>query len=577
MTVVVDEQVDHGNTLQWPATTPDGIARAAALSILGAQSRTATSVVTYHADGSLLIVVDDEARAEGLLEMLPRDELHCTFLVADPERRQIGLSEVAGLDLVHARVAHFSGHLGQFLVRVAEDNESRNLAKMVGHQREEFDLVLDLGAKPLKTAAIPPPGYFAPGSDAECRETLQTLPEMVGEFDKPKYFHYDPDICAHASSRIVGCTRCLDACPTVAIRSLADRIEVDPFLCQGGGICATACPTGAITYQFPRVSDLLDNLRRALRRYHDEQGRSPWLLILDDSAGADIAAPATGRIPESVIPVMVEEVGSLGMDGWLSALCYGAHGVSIGCTPVLSKQVRDELRHQVEIANTLLAGFGLPSDRIRMLDVDSDNGWWSELPSGSKEQVVTPTGFAAMEEKRTALHLALDHLYENAPKSPQRVELPEGSPFGTLNVDSNKCTLCMACVSVCPSSALYDGEDLPKLQFIENNCVQCGICERACPEGAIDLHPSYTCDSEKRSRKRTLHEEKPFLCVHCSKPFTTEKMMERIRSKLSGHWMYQDPKQRKRLEMCEDCRVEDMFADGGSLDVYDKPGDGSPE
>jgi len=71
MTAAVDEQADYGTTLRWPATTPDGIARAAALSILAAQSRTATSVVTYHAGGSLLIVVDDEARAEGLLQMLP--------------------------------------------------------------------------------------------------------------------------------------------------------------------------------------------------------------------------------------------------------------------------------------------------------------------------------------------------------------------------------------------------------------------------------------------------------------------------------------------------------------------------
>lgn len=572
MTAAVDEQIAGNRVLQWPASTPDGIARSAALSILSGRPRAATAVVSYQAANSLLVVVDDKARAEALLELLPRDHLHCTFLVSEPGRRRIGLLEIDGLDLVHARVAHFSGHLGSFLVRVAEDEESRNLARTVGHQREEFDLVLDLGASPLNAAAVPPPGYFAPASDEACRGVLETLPGMVGEFDKPKYFDYDPDICAHVSSRIVGCTRCLDACPTVAIRSLAERIEVDPFLCQGGGICATACPTGAITYQFPRISDLLDNLRRALRCYHEEQGRSPWLLILDDSAGAEIAAPATDRIAESVIPVMVEEVGSLGMDGWLSALCYGAHGVSIACTPVLPAQVRSELSHQVEVANTLLASFGLPPDRIRMLDIAPDSSWWSELPAGSKEQVVTPTGFAAMEEKRTTLHLALDHLYENAPKSPQRVELPPGSPFGSLNVDSNKCTLCMACVSVCPSSALYDGEDLPMLQFIENNCVQCGICERACPEGAISLHPSYACDRDKRSRKRTLNEEKPFLCIRCSKPFTTEKMMQRIRDKLAGHWMYQDPGQRRRLEMCEDCRVEDMFSDGGSPDVYDKPG-----
>jgi hypothetical protein len=36
--------------------------------------------------------------------------------------------------------------------------------------------------------------------------------------------------------------------------------------------------------------------------------------------------------------------------------------------------------------------------------------------------------------------------------------------------------------------------------------------------------------------------------------------------KLSGHWMFQQkPEQLARLRMCEDCRVKDMFRDGGGL------------
>lgn len=571
MTSVVDEQATAETGLSWPATTADGIARAAALEVLNARPRTPTALVTYEAKSSLLILVDNRARAESMLDVLPRDELHCTFLVSDPARERIRLGELGGLDVVEGRVAHFEGYLGKFLLRVAEDGETRNLARVAGHDREDFDLVLDLGANALSTASIPPPGYFAPQSEAALKEALASLPEMVGEFDKPRYFDYDPDICAHASSRITGCTRCLDACPTLAIRSLPDRIDVDPFLCQGGGICATACPTGAITYQYPRVSDLLEKLRRALRCYHDEDGRRPWLLILDDALGREIASPAVDRIPESVLPLFVEEVGSLGMDAWLAALCYGAHGLSIACTPALAEPVRKELVHQVEIANTLLGALGLPADRIRTLEISAGSHWWTELPTDSKEQVVTPTGFAAVEEKRTTLRLALDHLYENAPRSPQRVALPAGSPFGEIDVDSGKCTLCMGCVSVCPASALHDGDDLPKLQFIEDHCVQCGICERACPEDAITLRPLYTYDSDKRSAKRTLNEEKPFLCIRCGKPFTTEKMMQRIRDKLAGHWMYQDAAQQKRLQMCEDCRVEDLFLENRSLDPFGEP------
>lgn len=573
MTAVADDQTASGTSTKWPAATPDGVARAAALEILNAKARTPTTQVTYQAGNSLLLVVEGRGEAEAMLDVLPAEALQITILVADPKKARIELSGLGGHELVHARVAHFEGHLGRFVVRVAEDDQPRNLAKTTGQQREDFDLVLDLSGKPHIQSVVPPPGYYAPRSEQELNEVLAALPEMVGEFDKPRYVHYNADICAHGSSQITGCTRCLDACPTSAIQSLVERIEVDPFLCQGGGICATACPTGAITYQYPRVSDLLENLRRSLRRYHDEDGGAPWLLILDDNDGRDIAAAAAANIPENVIPLYVEEVGSVGMESWLAALCYGAHGISIACTGApMSEQLRGELAHQVRVANSLLGALGLPVDRIRLLDIAGQTEWWSELPSSGIEQVVPPTGFAAVEEKRTNLRLALDHLYENAPESPERVVLPPGSPFGEINVDRDKCTLCMACVSVCPASALHDGEDLPMLRFIESNCVQCGICESACPEDAIDLRPLYTYDSEKRSRMRTLNEEKPFPCARCGKPFTTEKMMATIHGKLADHWMFQDEAQRKRLEMCEDCRVQDMFSGDGGLDPYDKPG-----
>jgi ferredoxin len=571
MTAAVNDQIAAETEPVWPASTPDGTARAAALEILKVRAGTPTSLVTYQSGNSLLLVVEGREEAESLLDALPAGALHITILVSDPKKSRIELTELGGFELVRARVTHFSGHLGKFVVRVAEDDEQRNLARIVGHRREEFDLVLDLCARPSVRAAVPPPGYYAPQSEKALDEALGVLPEMVGEFDKPKYFHYNPDICAHGSSRISGCTRCLDACPTSAIQSLVDKIEVDPFLCQGGGICTTACPTGAITYQFPRVSDLLENLRRALRRYYDEGGHAPWLLILDDADGRELAASVAADIPENVIPLFVEEVGSLGMDAWLAALCYGAHGITIACTASpMTRQVRDELNHQVRITTALLGGLGLPVDCIRLLDVSADNRWWMELPLAGGEALVPPTGFAAMEEKRTNLRLALDHLYENAPESPQRIELPAGSPFGDIVVDRDQCTLCMACVSVCPASALHDGEELPMLRFIESNCVQCGICESACPEDAISLRPGYTCDSDARSRMRTLNEEKPFLCVRCGKAFTTEKMMDTIRGKLADHWMFQDEEQRKRLEMCEDCRVQDMFAKSGGLDPYEK-------
>jgi ferredoxin len=123
----------------------------------------------------------------------------------------------------------------------------------------------------------------------------------------------------------------------------------------------------------------------------------------------------------------------------------------------------------------------------------------------------------------------------------------------------------MGCVSVCPTSALRAGGDTPQLRFAEWSCVQCGLCERACPERAITRSPRILYEAAGQRAVRVLHEEAPFRCVSCGKPFATASVMRRMREKLAGHWMFQKPEALRRLEMCEDCRVKDMFREGGGL------------
>jgi ferredoxin len=180
------------------------------------------------------------------------------------------------------------------------------------------------------------------------------------------------------------------------------------------------------------------------------------------------------------------------------------------------------------------------------------------LPAG---QVRQAANFVAMgNDKRGTLRLALQHLQSQTSTSSRRVtSLERGAPFGEVRVDPVACTLCMSCVSACPTHALLDGRGLPQLNFREWNCVQCGLCERTCPENAITLNARFVHDVEARERPRTLHEEQPFCCVACGKPFATRSVIEKMSRKLEGHWMFQSEEARKRMQMCDDCRVRDMF------------------
>ena len=169
-----------------------------------------------------------------------------------------------------------------------------------------------------------------------------------------------------------------------------------------------------------------------------------------------------------------------------------------------------------------------------------------------------PATYAGSEDKRAVLRAAIDHLVSQTSNAPPEISLPVGTPFGEVRVDKEKCTLCMGCVSVCPAGAILDNKDRPCLSFIEWNCVQCGLCENACPEQAIDLKARLLTDSNSRMERRILNEEEPFKCLGCGKPFTTQSMIEKMEEKLAGHRMFEGDGMR-RLKLCEDCRVKDMF------------------
>ena len=155
------------------------------------------------------------------------------------------------------------------------------------------------------------------------QKALLEIVDMVGQYDKPRYVRYDPVICVHSRSRKTGCSRCLDVCPTSAISSAGDTVEIDPQVCAGCGACASVCPTGAATYQRPGGNSLFDRLRALLGSYRAAGGGDPVLLLYDGRHGAQmIAAMArAGRgLPGHVLPFALNEVTQVGLDFLASAL-----------------------------------------------------------------------------------------------------------------------------------------------------------------------------------------------------------------------------------------------------------------
>ncbi len=441
---------------------------------------------------------------------------------------------------------------------------------------ERFDLVLDLGAEAAIKLKQPPQGYLAPGRDPLAQALAAgQLAQLVGEFEKPKFFAYNAKTCAHSRSAKAGCNNCIDTCSTGAISADGDHVKVEPRLCMGCGGCATVCPSGAMTHVYPRVPDLGRRLKTLLGTYRGAGGKDACVLFHNAGTSRDLIARLgrraqpgkRGGLPARVIPLEVHSVAALGMDTLLGALAYGASQVVL----LASEQEADEygpaVEKQMRHAQTIVNALGYAGLHFKWLAAEDtvvlEREVWALAPART---VADPASFNLSADKRSTLEFAIEHLARLAPTPQEEIALEPGAPWGRVKVNRDTCTLCMACVGACPASALVDGRDQPLLKFIERNCVQCGLCVNTCPEKAITLAPRLLLSSQAKA-EQVLHEAVPFNCVRCGTPFGNKQMIDNMMGKLGMHPMFSGDGL-KRLQMCADCRVIDMMENKNEQTIF---------
>jgi ferredoxin len=270
--------VNIRETAGWSKDAKAAGPKMAALIAAAAEPATEMSYVALNSEGVTLLYGTDERVIEAA--NLLKDHLDITVLIKQPA--DVAPRRVTEFPVVKGTIRQAKGYLGKFEITVddyAAPQPSSRGALTFGASKNgavsRCDILIDLsGGAPLFPAADLRDGYLRadPGDPAAVLRAVLKARDLTGSFDKPRYIAFTEDLCAHSRSKIVGCRRCLDLCPTGAIAPNGDHVAIDPQICAGCGQCAAACPTGAAAYALPPSDALLRKLRTLLGAYREAGG-----------------------------------------------------------------------------------------------------------------------------------------------------------------------------------------------------------------------------------------------------------------------------------------------------------------
>ncbi len=534
----------------WSSDPASKLPKMAALVAEAALPAPSEKVMDVRSEG-LCLIIGAEPVAIPAAEAL-KEHLGVTVLLTDGS----DLPVTRAYDVIRGQLKTAQGALGQFSVQIdaLEQLEpgGRGVPQLTAPRdggRSECDIILDLtGGTPLFPAPEKREGYLRadPAHAPSVSEAVMKASHLVGTFEKPLYIKAEPLLCAHSRASQTGCSRCLDACPTGAIQPNGDHVVIDPMICAGCGACSSLCPSGAISYDAPPVDLTMRRTQTLARAYLEAGGEAPRLLVVNDHGSEMIRLSARfGRgLPADVIPLEIPALAAFGHAEMLAASAAGFADVTLLMAPGVDADV---IAYEVDLARAMGA-------KVTLLDASDPDAMSDALYDAvSPAPIATPV--RPVGSRRQIARQAAVALNPEAEVLP----LPDGAPYGATVIDTDACTLCLSCVSLCPSGALGDNPDLPQLRFQEDACLQCGICASTCPEKAITLAPQMNLTPAALDQ-RVLHEEEPFACVECGALFGVKSTIEKITEKLAGnHAMFSNPEAVRMIQMCDDCRVNAQY------------------
>src|SRR5262249_26101048 len=156
-------------------------------------------------------------------------------------------------------------------------------------------------------------------------------------------------------------------------------------------------------------------------------------------------------LPANVLPFAVNEVTQFGLETVAASFAYGAAGIRF---LLRAKALHDiaGLFPTMAMAAALVFGLWFSWPRVATIETDDPDTLAEALRVMEPLPAVDhPATFKTVGKRRDLLRFALHELHRVAPTPVDVIALPQGAPLGAVTVDIAGCTLCLSCVSACPT------------------------------------------------------------------------------------------------------------------------------
>lgn len=399
-------------------------------------------------------------------------------------------------------------------------------------------------------------GVHVASDYTSAKSMLEALLSLIGEYHYTQNIIFSPTHCQYQQRRAlsdtsVACHKCVDICPSLALRSgyslessldssLA-RIELSSIDCIKCGKCVSVCPTSSLQ----KEGDTLESITQKARLY---KGLIPLIVAKDALYTQEFAMDFKALKAQNakLLPLPLQVPDMLNSTYLLTLLQESGSQVAI--YKPLGAHVDSDIASLNSIYQSI---FGTQAIVIcKNKEALSDVSNLSHIESS--HYIYTP------RDNENSKEIFSERMRFWVKQNDYgKVDIKN---FGSVLINSSKCTLCYSCVEACNTKALISNDSKFELLFKPSLCTDCGYCVASCAEeGAISLESSTLALNEQSFAYSIKAQDEPFRCVECDKIFATNKSIQKVKHILAPAFK-NDSKRLRTLECCADCKVRVMFA-----------------